>query len=61
MSRLAEGNRPKKSFYLQELIEQGMDDLEDAYLGALALEAHHRSGEATISLDQVMGNLGLAD
>jgi len=38
-----------------------MDDLEDAYLGALALEAHHRSGEATIPLDQVMGNLGLAD
>ncbi|WP_241537274.1 type II toxin-antitoxin system RelB family antitoxin [Synechococcus lacustris] len=29
-----------KAFYLRELIEQGLDDLEDAYLGAAALEAH---------------------
>ena len=61
LSRLAVETGRKKSFYRRELIEQGMDDLEDAYLGALALEAHHRSGEATIPLDQVMGNLGLAD
>jgi RHH-type rel operon transcriptional repressor/antitoxin RelB len=61
LSRLAEETGRKKSFYRRELIEQGMDDLEDAYLGAVALEAHHRSGEATIPLDQVMGNLGMAD
>lgn len=48
-----------KAFYLRELIEAGIDDLEDAYLGAAALEAHRRSGEATIPLDQVMRNLGL--
>ena len=60
LSRLAEDTGRKKSFYRRQLIEQGMDDLEDAYLGALALEAHHRSGEATIPLDQVMRNLGLA-
>lgn len=47
------------TFYLRELIEAGLDDLEDAYLGAAALEAHRRSGEATIPLDQVMRNLGL--
>lgn len=40
---------------------RGMDDLEDARLGAAALEAHHRSGKATISLDQVIKNLDLAD
>jgi RHH-type rel operon transcriptional repressor/antitoxin RelB len=61
LSRLAEETGRKKLSYRRELIEQGMDDLEDAYLGAVALEAHHRSGEATIPLDQVMGNLGMAD
>jgi RHH-type rel operon transcriptional repressor/antitoxin RelB len=63
LSRLAEETGQKKSFYRRELIEQGMDDLEDAYfdLGAVALEAHYRSGEATIPLDEVMRNLGLAD
>jgi RHH-type rel operon transcriptional repressor/antitoxin RelB len=61
LNRLAEQPGRKKSFYRRELIEQGMDDLEDAYLGAVTLEAHHRSGEATIPLDQVMRNLGLAD
>jgi RHH-type rel operon transcriptional repressor/antitoxin RelB len=60
LSRLAEETGRKKLSYRRELIEQGMDDLEDAYLGAVALEAHHRSGEATIPLDQVMRNLGLA-
>ena len=38
-----------KAFYLRELIEQGLDDLEDAYLGAAALEAHRRpSGNSRI-------------
>jgi predicted DNA-binding protein len=41
------------------LIEQGIEDMEDAYLGVAALEAHHRSGEAAIPLDQVIRNLGL--
>jgi len=48
-----------KAFHLRELVEQGMDDLEDSYFGAAALEAHRRSGEATIPLDQVIRNLGL--
>jgi RHH-type transcriptional regulator, rel operon repressor / antitoxin RelB len=34
-------------------------DLEDAYLGAAALEAHRRSGEAGIPLAEVMEDLGL--
>ena len=48
-----------KAFYLRELIEHGLDVLEDAYLGAAALEAHHRSGEAGIPLAEVMEDLGL--
>ena len=47
------------ALYLRELIEQGLDDLEDAYLGAAALEAHRRSGEPAIPLDALMDD-GLA-
>jgi hypothetical protein len=36
-----------------------MENIEDPYLGVAALEAHHRSGEAAIPLDQVIRNLGL--
>jgi RHH-type transcriptional regulator, rel operon repressor / antitoxin RelB len=50
-----------KAFYLRELIEQGLDDLEDAYLGAAALEAYRRSGEAAIPLAVLMQDLGLED
>jgi predicted DNA-binding protein len=45
--------------HLQELLQEGLDDLEDANLGIAAWHSHRRSGEPTISLDQVMGNLGL--
>lgn len=59
LEKLAAATGRSKAFYLRELIEAGIDDMEDAYLGAAALEAHRRSGEATIPLDQVMRNLGL--
>jgi RHH-type rel operon transcriptional repressor/antitoxin RelB len=59
LEQLATATGRSKAFYLRELIEAGIDDLEDAYLGAAALEAHRRSGEVTIPLDQVMRNLGL--
>ena len=35
------------------------DDVEDACLGAVALEDFRRSGEASIPLEQVKRNLGL--
>ena len=44
LERLAASTGRTKAFYLRELIEQGLDDLEDAYLGEAALEAHRRSG-----------------
>lgn len=50
-----------EAFYLRELIEKGLDDLEDAYLGAAALETHRRSGEAAIPLTALMKDLGLED
>lgn len=60
LERLAEATGRTKAFYLRELIEQGLEDLEDAYLGAAALEAHRRSGEAAIPLAELMGDLDLA-
>ena len=48
-----------KAFDLRELIEQGIDDLEDAYLGAAALESHSRTGQPAIPLDQLVSDLGL--
>jgi RHH-type rel operon transcriptional repressor/antitoxin RelB len=59
LERLAEATGRSKAYYLRELIEQGLEDLEDAYLGAAALEAHRRSGEATIPLAELMEDLGL--
>ena len=59
LDNLARVTGRSKAFYLRELIEHGLDDLEDAYLGAAALEAHRRSGEAAVPLHEVMENLGL--
>lgn len=59
LDRLATETGRTKAFYLRELVEQGLDDLEDVYLGAAALEAHRRSGEAAIPLEDVLRDLGL--
>ncbi|MEY3964579.1 MAG: hypothetical protein RLZZ106_1834 [Cyanobacteriota bacterium] len=59
LQKLAQATGRTKAYYLRELIEQGIDDLEDAYLGAAALEAHKRSGEASIPLAELMEELGL--
>lgn len=59
LDRLAQETGRTKAFYLRELIEQGIDDLEDAYLGAAALESHRRTGQPAIPLDQLVNDLGL--
>ena len=48
-----------KAYYLRELIEQGIDDLEDAYLGAAVLERIRSGKEQTFSLNDVMTELDL--
>jgi len=50
-----------KAFYLRQMIENGLDDLEDYYLAADVLE-HVRKGEETIhSSAEVRADLGLDD
>ena len=48
-----------KAFYLRELIEAGIDDLEDACMGAAVLERIRSGKEQTHSLNDVMTELGL--
>jgi RHH-type rel operon transcriptional repressor/antitoxin RelB len=59
LERLAKATGRSKNFYLQELIRHGMDELEDAHLGALEAERVHRGESSTRPLEAVMQDLGL--
>lgn len=50
-----------KAFYLRQMIENGLDDLEDYYLAADVLERVRQGKEATYSSAQVRSDLGLGD
>lgn len=50
-----------KAFYLRQLIEDGLDDIEDYYLAQATLERIRRGEERTYPLEQVMRDLGLDD
>lgn len=59
LDQLAQLTGRSKAYYLRELIEAGIDDLEDAYMGAAVLERVRSGKEQTHSLDTVMEELGL--
>jgi RHH-type rel operon transcriptional repressor/antitoxin RelB len=48
-----------KSYYLRELIEGGLDDLEDFYLADATIERIRKGQENTLSASQVRKELGL--
>lgn len=50
-----------KAYYLREIIEQGIQDMEDYYLAADVIERIRKGKEATFALDDVERELGLAD
>jgi len=50
-----------KAFYLREIIEKGLDDMEDYYLATDVLERVRKGKERVYSLDEVENALGLAD
>lgn len=50
-----------KAYYLRELVERGLDDLEDYYLAAQTAERVRKGEERVFSLDEVEQALGLAD
>lgn len=59
LDQLAQVTGRSKAYYLRELIEAGIDDLEDAYMGAAVLERVRAGKERTYSLNDVMEELGL--
>jgi RHH-type rel operon transcriptional repressor/antitoxin RelB len=50
-----------KAFYLRQIIENGLDDLEDYYLAAEVLERVRKGEEKVYSADSVRKDLGLED
>ena len=50
-----------KAFYLRQMIESGLDDLEDYYLSAEVVERVRKGEEETHSSAQVRSDLGLDD
>jgi len=61
LDALAKQTGRTKAFYLRELIEDGLDDLEDYYLAAATMERVRKGEEHVFSLDEVESDLGLAD
>lgn len=58
LDRLSAETGRTKAFYLRELIEQGLEDLEDYYLGMEVMERLRKGEEYTLSLDEVEKDLG---
>jgi RHH-type rel operon transcriptional repressor/antitoxin RelB len=61
LDRLSAETGRTKAFYLRELIERGLEDLEDYYLGMEVLERLRKGEEHTVSLDEAEKDLGLDD
>jgi RHH-type rel operon transcriptional repressor/antitoxin RelB len=59
LNQLAAQTGRAKSYYLRELIESGLDDLEDYYLADSAMERIRRGQETLLDPEQVRKELGL--
>ena len=61
LNQLAAQTGRTKAYYLRELVENGLEDLEDYYLAAATIERVRKGEERVYSLDEVERDLGLAD
>lgn len=61
LDRLAASTGRTKAYYLREIIERGIEDMEDVYLAQKVLEDVRAGRETTSSLEEVEKRLGLAD
>ena len=61
LDRLAETTGRTKAYYLRELVQGGLDDLEDYYSAAATAERVRKGSEAVYSSAQVRQHLGLAN
>ena len=60
LNRLASLTGRTKAFYLREIIDRGLEDIEDFYLAADVLERLRKGQERTHAADAVRKSLGLA-
>jgi len=58
---LASRTNRTKAYYLREIIEHGLEEIEDYYLAAETLERVHKGQEKIHSSADVRKNLGLDD
>jgi RHH-type rel operon transcriptional repressor/antitoxin RelB len=58
---LAKRTGRTKAYYLRELIQNGLSDLEDYYLASAAMERVRKGEEKTYSAAEVRRDLGLDD
>ena len=61
LGNLAAQTGRTKAYYLQELVKNGIQDLEDYYLAAATMERVRKGEEAVYTLDEVERDLGLAN
>jgi len=61
LDSLASQTGRTKAFYLRQIIEQGIEDMEDYYLAAETLEHIRQGKEKVYSLKEVERDLGLED
>jgi RHH-type rel operon transcriptional repressor/antitoxin RelB len=59
LDELASQTGRAKSYYLRELIEGGLDDLEDFYLADATMERIRKGQERIVSSSQARKELGL--
>jgi len=59
LDQLAAQTGRAKSYYLRELIEGGLDDLEDFYLADATMERVRKAQEKIVSATEVRKELGL--
>ncbi len=59
LDQLAAKTGRAKSYYLRELIEGGLDDIEDFYLADAKMERVRRGSEKLLDATQVRKDLGL--
>ena len=59
LDSLASRTGRTKSFYIREMIERGIDDVEDYYLAAEVLERVRKGEEEIFTADEVRRDLGL--
>ena len=56
---IASKTRRTKAFYIREMIERSIDDIEDYYLAADVSERVHNGDEEVFTGDEIRHDLGL--